>query len=376
MRFTLTQDKGSYRISFSLEGKRKRFYPGTQDEPTARLICRQMALDWDMGQFDLSLEKYKLSRKAQQGRIPNPEQSPKAAPTKLIDLWDRWVGSLDLPERTKNGHYHVIRQMILRFNPDCGDTSWFVQHREQYSAYTFNTRKTFLKSCFEWAKHEGLWQGKNPYVGIKPKKKANSEIIKPFTKKEIQRIIQAFETNEFCPDASAYKHSHYVPFIKWQFMTGCRPGESIALRWQDVDFENRRITIRQSLGRDFEFSPNASRKILKETKTGESGFIPMNDALYKLLDGLPKNNPLGWVFPGHKGNYMDIDAFRDVWAKVLAGLGIPYRKPYLTRHTALSRVASSQGLLAAARLARHKSCDMVSRHYAVFVGEIDLPDLE
>ncbi|NJK64471.1 MAG: site-specific integrase [Synechococcaceae cyanobacterium SM2_3_1] len=328
-----------------------------------------------MGQFDLSLEKYKDCTKAQQGRIPKTEVHTHTESIKLIDLWDRWVESLELPERTKNGHYHCIRQMIQRFDPACGDTSWFAQCRERYSAYTFNTRKTFLKSCFDWARHENLWQDKNPYVGIKSKKKTSSEIIKPFSKKEIHQIIQAFESNEFCPEASPYKHSHYVPFIKWQLITGCRPGETIALQWKHIDFENRKIFIHQALGRDLEISPNASRKILKETKTGESGFIPMNDALYKLLSGQPRNNPNGWVFPGHRGNYIDIDSFRDVWTKVLGALAIPYRKPYFTRHTALSQVATAQGLLAAARLARHKSCDMVSRHYAVFVGDVELPDL-
>ncbi|MEN9224635.1 MAG: tyrosine-type recombinase/integrase [Thermostichus sp. DRC_bins_24] len=373
MRFTVNPDKGSYRIDFSLEGRRKRFYPGTKDKGTALLLARQMSLDWDMGQFDLSLGKYRLSQKAQQGKKDAPTKP--SAPRKLLELWDAWVESLELPEQTKNDHYHCIRQMILKYQPECSDTDWFLKLKESYSAYTFNSRRTFLKSCFDWAKQEGLWEDKNPYAAIKPKKKASSELLQPFTKEEISRIIRAFETNQFCPEASAYKHSHYVPFLKWQFITGCRPGESIALQWKHVNFASRKIFITQALGRDFELAPYASRKKLKATKTGESGFIPMNDALYELLSSLERGKPDDWVFPGQRGNYMDIDAFRDVWAKVLAGLGIPYRKPYFSRHTVLSEVASSQGLLAAAKLARHKSCDMVSRHYAAFTGELQLPNL-
>lgn len=42
------RDKGSYRIDFPLKGKRKRFYPGTQDETAAKQIVRQMTYEWDL----------------------------------------------------------------------------------------------------------------------------------------------------------------------------------------------------------------------------------------------------------------------------------------------------------------------------------------
>ncbi|WP_170943996.1 hypothetical protein [Leptolyngbya sp. BC1307] len=46
MKFNLTTDKGNYRIDFTLEGKRKRFYPGTQDEVTAKQLIKQMSFDY------------------------------------------------------------------------------------------------------------------------------------------------------------------------------------------------------------------------------------------------------------------------------------------------------------------------------------------
>jgi integrase len=58
MKFNLSIDKGNYHIDFTLEGKRKRFYPGTPDELTARNILRKMTFDWEQGQFNLSLDAY------------------------------------------------------------------------------------------------------------------------------------------------------------------------------------------------------------------------------------------------------------------------------------------------------------------------------
>ncbi len=49
MKFNLGIDRENYRISFTLEGKRKLFFPGTSDELTAKNILRKMEYDWDQG---------------------------------------------------------------------------------------------------------------------------------------------------------------------------------------------------------------------------------------------------------------------------------------------------------------------------------------
>ena len=295
----------------------------------------------------------------------------------LLGIWDKWVITLGLSQATLNNHYHCCRQMILSSgNSKAQDVKWFDDLREKLSAQVFNQRKTMLKSCLDWAVDNGLVSGKNPYESVKSKKSERDDHVQPFSRDEVAAIIEAFESDRFVPRSSSFSHSHYVPFIKFQFVTGCRLGEAIALQWKHIDFANRRILIEQALGRDLASSPNASKKILKSTKTGAIGFVPMNDLLYDLLlNHKPTNaSSSDWVFKGHRGDYISTSSFRDTWKLVLSSLHIEYRYPYQMKHTALSFVATQQGLLAASKLARHSDVTMAARHYARFVDEVKLPD--
>jgi integrase len=90
---------------------------------------------------------------------------------------------------------------------------------------------------------------------------------KPFSKDEIKSILAEIETN----------FSHYLPFVKFLFSTGCRPNEATALKWQDVDFDNKRITICEAIG----IAKDGS-KVTKATKTNVIRVIPMPNKLREL----------------------------------------------------------------------------------------------
>lgn len=382
MRFNLTLDKGNYRIDFTLDRKRKRLYLGTKDEITAKQIHKQMVYEWEAGQFDLSLDRYRFKNRKQPEVIAKAESNKNdVAATRLLSLWDKWVDSLHLSESTKNGHYYFIRQTIKKHDPLATDVIWFVELRDTWSVKTWTDRRNYLKSCIQWAISEGIFEGKNSYSKLKSLKDRQPDKVKPFSPEEISRILHALDTDQFSHPCSPYRHSHYSSFVRFLFMTGCRLGEATGLTWNCIDFQNRIISIRQALGKDLSISPYTSRKVLKETKTGKVHYIPMNVDLFELLSRLEEEHDTktlnGFIFKGHRGKYIDTGNFRRrVWKPVLEALDIEYRYPYQARHTVLSAVASSQGLLAAASLAGHKSLDMVSRHYARFTDEIKLPNFE
>ena len=271
----------------------------------------------------------------------------------FLQVWDSWVASLNLPDHTRDNHYKSVR--IFLHNNGVGSPDRALQEllraKESLSAATWNKRRSMLKSCCAWAIQEDLIDAPNPFEGMKASSKKSEYEVMPFTKQEVQSILAA----------AAIKHPHYLPFIQFLFTTGCRTGEAIGLKWSQVNFENKTITIVQ-------------------TKTESSVLLHMPDSLFNLLDKLSnklENNPFNsHVFTSPEGRAINSDNFRfRVWKPLLTDLKLKYRPLYQTRHTVLSHIASEQGLLAAAAVAGHKNATMVTRHYAKFMGKIVLPEI-
>lgn len=369
MKFSLSLDNGSYKIRFNLDGRRKTLRPGTSDHATALAIQKRMTYEWETGQFDLSLDSYKVNAIKQDDSNVTKEISERFKPT-LLSLWNSYLESL---ENGSASHWLEITRVL----PDdvlCDDNQWFIAKKSEWSASTYNRRLSSLKKCLDYAVDKGIIKI-NPYSSLKRKKvKQTEDKIKPFTKTEIKAIIQALKTDKFNNPNSAYTHSHYLPFVVFLFSTACRTGEAVALQWKHIDFDNNQVTIAQSYSK----SSTDSRKHLGSTKTGRIRHIPMTKELKQVLQELKPDNVRldSFVFRGCRSNKIDSDNFRNrVWKPILKGLGIPYRYPYQTRHTVLSAIVSNQGLLAAKQIAGHGSLDMVSRHYARFNNTVDMPSL-
>ena len=150
-------NNGSIQLKFSYAGKRYGFnpipggrYDNQRDINTARAIANQISNDILAKNFDVTLDKYRVVPKSSVAKAK--EVLPEA--TKLLNLWDAWVDSLDLPNATKAHHYKAIRQQIIKSNPLTGDTSWFTKC--DLSPATFNQRLGYLRACFKWSMVRGL----------------------------------------------------------------------------------------------------------------------------------------------------------------------------------------------------------------------------
>ena len=213
-------NNGSIQLKFSFGGKRYSFNPipggdyhNKRDLLTAKAIAVKIQNDILAGYFDPTLERYRLS----------PKVPAKPQPKSLIELWDLWVESLELPERVAADHYKWVRQMIVKAKPGLVDTKWLTE--STLAAVTYNIRLSFLKTCGQWAVKEGLITS-NPYDRVKLRKVVRKP-IKPFTLEEIVTILAGFQE----------KAPQYVPFVKFLFLTGARLSEAIGFRWGHVDFD-------------------------------------------------------------------------------------------------------------------------------------------
>jgi integrase len=83
------------------------------------------------------------------------------------------------------------------------------------------------------------------------------------------------------------------------------------------------------------------------------------------------------VFLAARGNAIDLTYFREeVWTKILAGKGVPYKNPYRTRHTFICH-ALEAGLKPSvvAEMTGH-DLETLFKHYASYIpGYIEIPTL-
>ncbi|WP_242048440.1 MULTISPECIES: site-specific integrase [Nostocaceae] len=190
---------------------------------------------------------------------------------------------------------------------------------------------------------------------------------------ERNAIINAFENNLFCPRSSAFKHSYYTSFVKFLFLTGCRPSEAIALQWKHISQDFRQINFEQAV-----IKSETGKLVRQGLKTQERRKFPCNDSLCQLLklNKLESASSESFIFPSPKKKVIDIDNFRGrVWKRVINGLGIEYRTLYQTRHTFITH-ALETGKLDAKDVGRlvGNSPEIIYQHYAGNKRELFVPE--
>ncbi len=353
-------NNGTIQLKFNLGGKRHSFnpipgghYDDKRDMATARAIATQIQNDILARHFDQTLDRYRLA----------PKETLNTQAKTLLELWDTWVESLDLSLSTQANHYKWVRLMISQANPGITETNWLTQVK--ISPRTYRDRLSMIRACCKWGVDKG-WLDVNPYESLKPKKD-NPKEIKPFSYEEIKAILKAFD--ELAP--------HYSPFVRFLMATGVRTSEAIGLLWVHVDLLKSEVVIKESLPKDL--TGNGYRRIRKETKTGNIRYLPLSPELQSLLRNLKpaKINQDSLVFTTPNGCIIDADNFRErQWAEVLASCGIPYRKPYTTRHTMISH-AIDQGIpiTGVAYLAGHKDTSMIIKNYGHMINRPNLPNI-
>lgn len=188
------------------------------------------------------------------------------------------------------------------------------------SAKTRNNSLIPLRGVFDIAV-EDEWIERNPASNIKNLKHQKPP-IEPFTQDEVRAILGDLY--------GRYKgrESIYALYFDLAFWTGLRTSELIALRWDDVDFNQRTIRVdkAQSKGR-----LNAT------TKTGKSREVLLNDNAYtalikaKALTFLQGEQVI--ISPALGTGWNTDKSPRKILTACMKRLGIKHRPTYNTRHT-------------------------------------------
>ena len=173
--------------------------------------------------------------------------------------------------------------------------------------------KTVFAQSFRFAVRSGILndtKDQTSYLTVRPVEK--SEIHQPFTQDEIRALW-------------AHKAVPSVAFILIGIYTGARPGELLALKWDDVDLESRTFSIRAG----------KNQYSVRE--------VPIHPDIVELFVAL-QTCESDYVIHNTRGNVCDRGNYRRlVFRPALDLCGISAHLPHDTRHTFVTRW-TAQGL--------------------------------
>lgn len=224
---------------------------------------------------------------------------------------------------------------------------------------TFTDRNTLvsceaiLRPAFEKAVL-GEIINQTPMRISKPKFKGSGYEINPFSKEELQKILD-------------YNDERLCNFIAISCFTGLRTGEMLGLRWCDVDLKNMTISINQQFTRCFLQTP----KTKKSMSTIE---LPI-EALPFFERQRYKTGLREYVFysPKNKEPYKSSYYINTLFKEMLVKLDIPERTIYQTRHTFASiRLTMGEKLDWVSYMMRHENTSITLKKYFKYIKELDV----
>ena len=362
------------RLRFRVDGQRYSLSLGLADTSENRKLAEAKAktIESDIAyeRFDPTLAKYKLQSTNHYASVYEfkPLQ-PRMTVTQLFTAFTEHK-TKSVSERTIKQKYEVVSKYLSCYFDtkkvaefvSIDDAEGFVAYLEQsMSATTIKIYLCLLSACWDWAKtkqiiHYNPWKELQVRVKTSPKQPA-----KPFTKHEIQAIIEAFKNHP--------QYKYYLPYVQFLFSIGCRNGEAIGLQWKHIADDFSYIWIGESL----------TRGVRKSTKTNKARTIPVNNKLKELLISYkPENyNPEDLVFPSPEGKAIDDHNFCNrAWTKMLEKAGVEYRKPYNTRHTFISHaLESGMNPVVVAQITGHDVQTLYHNYAGVVASRPILPEI-
>ena len=117
--------------------------------------------------------------------------------------------------------------------------------------------------------------------------------------------------------------------------TGLRIGEMCALKWEDIDIEEKIIYVRKTLQRVYIEKENNSKIIIDSPKTSSSiRKVPMNNKLYEILKPLKKEyKNEDFFLTGSSEKYLEPRNYQNLFKLMLTVCKVKPYKFHILRHT-------------------------------------------
>lgn len=196
------------------------------------------------------------------------------------DFLDEWLETCVKPERAEYTYKTYKSNIENHIKPAVGAyqlkqlSPMILQNfinglKEKYSKSTIQLIMNIMRSSLSFAVQPYGYIISSPmqYVRLPTFEKEKNK-VKIFSDVEMQSILQNFELG----------HVFYLP-IRLSYRTGMRIGECLALRWQNVDLENKVIYVQHTLND----KSKGIRKLVPPKSKNSIRQLPFDDELLKAI---------------------------------------------------------------------------------------------
>ena len=213
------------------------------------------------------------------------------------------------------------------------------KREQEISFRTANIELAVLSSLLNFALRRGYLE-KNPAAGIKKLNELSR--LKTLSDSDIDKLI-AGATNKLTRD-----------LITFLIYTGCRKGEALNLKWDDVDLQNEVIAIKDIFSRVYK----ANGFMRLKMKTKYNRYIPISGALKRVLEGINRESVYVFSYRGKK-----LSNFRESFKTACKRAGLNGLRVHDLRHIFASKmVMSGTSLYITGELLGHRTPQMTMRY--------------
>lgn len=328
--------EGKYVFQYNICGQRKCVYANSLSELRERekQINKDISDNIDTSKSVISLNEQFDKYMSIKIKLANSTKE------NYLGLWDNHVRHSFLGNKSIGD---IKKTDILRFY------TMLAQKGLKYS--TIKAYDCMISPCFDLAIDDDIIR-KNPSKGC-----LKEFYAKDAAEKTALTLQEQEELLIFVQKSAVYKQ--YLPLIIFMLGTGARCGETIGLTWNDVDFENREISIDHQI---IYKKLNGKYVFYAESPKTESGIrkIPMTNSVYHALLQQKKqqfqtgtrtkvviDGYADFVFSTKNNNPMMPGAVNSVLKNIVNKHNIsadikcklPHLSAHILRHTACTRMA-------------------------------------
>ena len=227
--------------------------------------------------------KKRLGNKIEECLLKNERENPKVTVNEIFLEWRKFRNE-EIKVSTQHVEESAFKKFIRKFgNSNISEiTSQTIQYfllNSGFSSSTRSLRKSYYKLFFEYAVGVGYIK-ENPVSQVNlPRSRVKLE--------EVQRKQNKFLTREEMKTLLNYIsqydiHTKKGLLFEFLFLTGLRIGEALALRWKNVDVENKLLNVHHTL--NCHGSVPNDRQLLSPKTIYSYRTISINDRCIEILE--------------------------------------------------------------------------------------------